>query len=167
MDFLEFLKARCSVRGYTDHTVEDDKLDAILEAGRFAPTAANLQPQSVIVVKSKEGLEKISQAANIYGAPLAIIVCADKTKAWKRPYDGKITTDIDASIVTDHMMLEATSLGLGSVWICHFKPDILRSNFGISENLEPVNILAVGYMDDSVPLREKSRKAREETTVIV
>ena len=54
---------------------------------------------------------------------------------------------MDASIVTDHMMLRATELGLGSVWICRFKPDVVREAFALPENLEPVNILAVGYAD--------------------
>lgn len=88
----------------------------------------------------QEKLDKILEAA--------IVVCADKTKAWKRPFDGKITTDIDASILTDHMMLEATELGLGSVWICYFKPDILKEELNLPENLEPVNILALGYSDE-------------------
>ena len=66
-----------------------------------------------IAVQSAEGLAKIGKAANIYGAPLAIIVCADHNKAWVRPFDQKQTGDIDASILTDHMMLQATELGLG------------------------------------------------------
>lgn len=64
---------------------------------------------------------------------LAIIVCSNHSKAWKRPFDGKQTVDIDASILTDHMMLEATEQGLGSVWICYFNPDILKKD--IAENL--------------------------------
>ena len=60
---------------------------------------------------------KVGKAANIYGAPLAVIVCADHERNWTRPFDGKQSGDIDASILTDHMMLEATELGLGSVWI--------------------------------------------------
>ena len=59
-----------------------------------------------------------------------------------------ITTDIDASIVTDHMMLEATEQGLGSVWICYFKPDILKKELELPDNLEPINILAVGYSEE-------------------
>lgn len=51
---------------------------------------------------------------------MAIIVCSDTSKSWKRPFDGKNTSDIDASIIPDHMMLQATELGLGSVWICYF-----------------------------------------------
>ena len=115
MDFIELAKRRCSVRAYDDRKVEPEKLERILEAARIAPTAKNLQPVKLLAVQSGEGLEKVGKAANIYGAPLAIIVCADHQRAWTRPFDGKRSTDIDASILTDHMMLEATELGLGSV----------------------------------------------------
>ena len=104
MELLEIAKKRHSVRKYTGKEIEQEKLDKILEAAHVAPTAANMQPVRLIVVKSKEGLEKVGKAANIYQAPAAIVVCANKTKAWKRPFDGKITTDIDASILTDHMI---------------------------------------------------------------
>ena len=123
MDFIEIAKKRYSVRSYKDKKVEEEKLQKILEAAHVAPTAANLQPVRLIVVQSSEGLAKIGKGANLYGAPLAVIVCADHGKAWVRPFDKKQTTDIDASILTDHMMLQATESGLGSVWICYFKPD--------------------------------------------
>ena len=145
MDFMTLAKKRCSVRAYTDQKVEPEKLAQILEAARIAPTAKNLQPVKLLAVQSKEGLAKIGKAANIYGAPLAIVVCADHERAWTRPFDQKRSCDIDASILTDHMMLEATDLGLGSVWICFFKPDVLREEFALPEHLEPINILAVGY----------------------
>lgn len=56
-------------------------------------------------------------------------------KKWTRPFDGKKATDIDASILTGHMMLEATELGLGSVWICYFKPDVLSDELVSFESL--------------------------------
>ena len=148
MDFLEIAKKRYSVRSYSDRKVETEKLEKILQAAHVAPTAANLQPIHLIAVQSRDGLEKISKAANIYGAPLAVIVCADHEKAWVRPFDQKQTGDIDAAILTDHMMLEATELGLGSVWICYFKPDIIRKEFDLPEHLEPINILAIGYANE-------------------
>lgn len=162
MDFIKLAEQRYSVRKYDERAVEEEKLMSILEAGRIAPTAANLQPVRVIAVQDKENLAKIGKAANIYGAPLALIVLADRSAAWTRPFDGKQTTDIDASIVTDHMMLEAASLGLGSVWICYFKPDILRSEFDIPESLEPVNILAVGYAKDGIQPPHKDRITLDE-----
>lgn len=145
MDFLTLAKKRCSIRSYEDRKVEQEKLDKILEAAHAAPTAANRQPVKLLVVQSAEGIEKLGRAANIYGAPLAVVVCADHEKAWTRPFDHKQSTDIDASILTDHMMMEATELGLGSVWICYFKPDVLRDEFALPDKLEPVNILAIGY----------------------
>lgn len=148
MDFITIAKQRISVRSYTDKKVEPEKLEKILEAAHVAPTAANLQPVHLIAVQSEEGLAKIGKAANIYGAPLAIIVCADHNKAWVRPFDKKQTGDIDASILTDHMMLQATELGLGSVWVCYFKPDVLSREFNLPANLEPVNILVIGYSDE-------------------
>lgn len=65
-----------------------------------------------------------------------------------RPFDRKQTGDIDATILTDHMMLQATELGLGTVWVCYFKPDVLTKEFNLPANLEPINILVIGYSDD-------------------
>ena len=148
MNFITIAKQRCSIRSYTGTKVEPEKLEKILEAAHVAPTAANLQPVRLIVVQSEEGLAKIGQACNIYGAPLAVIVCTDHDKAWVRPFDKKQTGDIDASILTDHMMLQATELGLGTVWVCYFKPDVLKKEFALPANLEAVNILAIGYADE-------------------
>ncbi len=145
MDFITIAKTRCSIRSYTDKKVEPEKLEKILEAAHVAPTAANLQPVHLIAVQSEDGLAKIGKAANIYGAPLAIIVCADHNKAWVRPFDQKQTGDIDASVLTDHMMLQATELGLGSVWVCCFKPDVLCREFDLPASLESVNIPVIGY----------------------
>jgi len=145
MDFLTIAKKRCATRGFTDQEVVQEKLDRILEAAHVAPTAANRQPVRLLVLQSKEGLEKLGKATKLYGAPLAILVCADRNTVWTRSFDGKKTCDIDASILTDHMMLQATELGLGTVWICAFDPEIVRKEFQLPDNMEPVNILAVGY----------------------
>lgn len=145
MDFLTLAKQRCSVRQFTEQPIDEEKLSLILEAGRVAPTGANCQPQRIIVIRDKKNMDKINKAANTYCAPLVLVVCVDKNEVWTRPFDGKQIYDIDASIVTDHMMLEAASLGLGSVWICYFKPDVLKNELHLPDNIEPVNILAIGY----------------------
>lgn len=145
MDFLKLAKKRYACRRYTDTPVEREKLDRILEAGRVAPTGANRQPQRVLVIESAEGLEKLARCAKTYGAPLALIVSTDTEQVWTRPYDQKPITDIDATIVTDHMMLEAASLGVDSLWVCMFDPDRLRAEFLLPERLTPVNILLLGY----------------------
>lgn len=160
MSFIEIAKKRYSVRNYSDRKVEKEKLEKILQAAHVAPTAANLQPIRLLVVESKKGLEKIGKGANIYGAPLAIIVCADHNRAWVRPFDKKQSGDIDASILTDHMMLEATELGLGSVWVCFFKPDVIKKEFDLPDNLEPINILAIGYSNEKVASTERHEQMR-------
>ena len=160
MDFIEIAKKRYSARSYKGKKVEEEKLQKVLDAAHVAPTAANLQPIRLIVIQSSEGLAKIEKGANLYGAPLAIIVCADHGKAWVRPFDKKQTADIDASILTDHMMLQATELGLDSVWICYFKPDVISREFDLPDNLEPINILAVGYSDEEAADPERHAQTR-------
>lgn len=158
MNFLELARKRYSVRSYTEEKVGKVSLDLILEAGRVAPTAANRQPQRLIVVQEESALAKLGKAANIHGAPMAIIICSDRNQAWTRAYDQMQTTDIDASIVTDHMMLQAADLGLGSLWICHFDPVMLRQEFSLPDNVEPINILAIGHANlDAEPARSPSR----------
>lgn len=166
MGFLETAKKRYSVRKYKDCPVEKDKIERILEAGRVAPTAANRQPQRIVVVSSEEGLSKVKKAANVFGAPLVLIVCSDLNYTWVRSYDNHNTADIDATIVTDHMMHEATEQGLGTLWVCKFRPDILRSEFNLPDSVKPVNILAVGYADrepESDDRHNITRKPIEET----
>lgn len=145
MRFLDLAKKRYSTRSFRSEPVSGQDLALILEAGRVAPTAKNNQPQRLLVIRSQEGLSRLSKGARVYGAPLAIITCADHSQCWIRPKDGKDHADVDTSIVQDHMMLQAAELGLGSVWICWFDPDVLRAEFNIPANIEPVSILAIGY----------------------
>ena len=57
-------------------------------------------------------------------------------------------------------MLQATELGLGSVWVCYFKPDVLSKEFGLPSNLEPINILAIGYSDEDAADTDRFDSAR-------
>jgi len=167
MNFLSSAKKRYSVRNYNSKRVEQEKLNLILEAGRVAPTAANYQPQRILVIQSEEGLAKIAKATNIFHAPLALIVCGDKEKTWVRSYDSKNVVDIDASIVTDHMLHEATELGLGSLWVCRFYPELLRKEFNIPENYEIVNILVIGYTDEEPQSPDRHSVSRKPLTETV
>lgn len=169
MDFLQLAKKRYACRKYTAQKVEREKLEQILEAGRVAPTGCNNQPQRLVVVESEEGLARLTRCTRDFGAPLAIIVCTDTTAVWTRKYDGKQIGDIDTSIVTDHMMLAATALGLDTLWICMFKPEAVREEFGLPPHIEPVNILLVGYGEGepaSPDRHDTLRKPIEETVVI-
>ncbi|SDN82307.1 nitroreductase family protein [Acetanaerobacterium elongatum] len=167
MSFLELAKKRYSVRAYQAKKVEEEKVNAILEAGRVAPTACNYQPQRLVVVQSEEGLNKLSRAANIFGAPLVVIVCADTTKAWVRPTDKKNHADIDATIVTDHMMHEATEQGLGSLWVCYFDAEMIKREFNLPKGVEPVNLLCMGYAEGTPLSADRHSKLRKPLTETV
>ena len=81
MEFTELIKARYSVRKLQSKAVEADKLEAILEAARVAPTACNNQPQKLLVVQSAEAMAKLAKCTPFtFNAPLAIIVCVDMTE---------------------------------------------------------------------------------------
>ena len=164
-DFMELAKARYSVRKFLDKKVPKDIIERIIEAGMIAPTGCNNQPQRIIVVESQEGLEKIKECTRChFDAPLVFIISYNKDECWKRPYDGKLSGDIDASIVTTHMMLEAANLEIGSCWVMHYRPEVLKEKFSLPENLESTALLVMGYpAEDAVPApaHEKSRLESE------
>lgn len=168
MEFLELAKKRCSTRKYTAQKVEAEKLEKILEAARVAPTGKNNQAFRLLVMQSEESLTKLKEAAVFYDAPLAILTCAEIDETWHRSFDGKVISDIDASIVSSHMVLEATELGLASLWICRFKPDVVREAFRIPEGFEPVNLTVFGYPAEPLKSAERhdaDRKALSELIV--
>ena len=160
MDFMQLAKSRYSVRKYQDRPVEQDKLQRILEAGRVCPTAANKQPQRFLVVSSPEGLAKLGKSGNIHGAPLAIVVCCVKAKAWVRPFDGQDMVYTDASIVATHLMLKACEEGLGSCWIDMFDTAVVAKEFKLPEGTVAVHVLALGYADGQPASPERHAKDR-------
>ena len=162
MTFADLTMERYSSRSYTDEPVSEEDIESILEAGRMAPTAKNLQPVRVIVADTPESIARIGKAAGPYGATLALIVIADTSKAWVRPQDGKNFGDIDASIVTTQMMYRAQELGLGSVWIGYFDPAAVKEAFGLGETEEASAILAVGHRADETSSNHGNRKPMSE-----
>lgn len=167
MSVLEVAKKRYSVRSYEERPVEEEKLQKLLEAARVAPSAHNKQPSRLLIIREKEGLEKLKKGANVYGAPLAIIVVGDTETAWVRPYDQKNSLQIDASIVTDHIILTATELGLGTLWVCYFNPEVIRQEFNLPTNLEPVNIIGIGYAAGQAKLPDRHAETRKPLKDIV
>ena len=108
--FMQLAKDRFSVRYYAKTPVEQEKIDAILGAARIAPTAKNLQPFHIYVLKSAEAISKINKLSRCaYEAPVVFVVCYDRSKAWVSPFDANDNSGVmDTSIVGTHMMLEAT-----------------------------------------------------------
>ncbi len=169
MDFIELCQSRFSARSYTPQQVEREKLEYILEAARLAPSAVNFQPWSFLVIREEEGRSKVQECYHrdwFKSAPCYIIVCADHSQSWKRKIDGKDFADVDASIAIEHLCLAATSLGLGTCWVCNFDPEKLRTNFDIPANLEPIAILPVGYPITD-PSEKQTNRSRKPITDIV
>ncbi|OUO90920.1 nitroreductase [Gordonibacter sp. An230] len=160
MEFIDLARKRWSCRTFEQQPVEPEKVARIVEAARVAPAAANRQPVRLAVAKTPEGLAKLAKAADLHGAPLAVVVCADAQRAWRRPCDGMRTDIVDATILADHMMLEAADGGLGSCLICWFDPSIVRRELALPEGLEPVIILVAGYAAERPASPERHNRAR-------
>ena len=190
MDFMDISRMRHTVRKYAQMPVETEKIEKVLEAGRWAPTAVNAQPQRILVLDTQENLEKVREfctfgwqkryadlakesdtedhSASIfyYGAPVVMLVCYDRTACWTHPESGKFSGATDATIVATHMMMEATSLGLGTAWISYFDEAKARELLGLPEDWQPVCMLYVGYPADDYQPNEKlsaKRKPLSET----
>ncbi|MDP2814676.1 MAG: nitroreductase family protein [Erysipelotrichaceae bacterium] len=155
MTFIDLAKKRCSVRSFKKDPVDPKLLSVILEAGRIAPTAANSQSQRVVIIEDKEDLLKLSEVAQIYGAPMALLICADQDATWKRSFDNFDTGPIDTAVVMTHMMLAAADGGLGAVWVDYFKPDKLKALFNLPSSWHPFHVLAIGV--PNVPLKSPDR----------
>ena len=166
MEFTEVVKGRYSCKKYSDRPLEKEKLDAILEAGRVAPTAKNLQEQKVYVVQSAEMLAKIDGVTPCrYSAPTVLIVAFDKNNVFTYP-GGKRDSGIeDATIVATHMILAAYNEGVDSCWINFLDPEKMAEVLGLPENEEVLMAMDLGYAAEGAgPLpNHSSRKDLTET----
>ncbi len=164
--FYDLAKARYSLRNYSDIPVEEEKLRYILECGRIAPSAANHQPWHIIVITGMQMRLKLAETYNrpwFIQAPVVLVICGDHHAGWKRA-DGKDHTDIDASIIIDHMTLAAAEQGLGTCWICNFDAGRCSEILALPAHIEPIAYLPLGYPgkepDDRT--RHLVRKTTEE-----
>lgn len=137
MEFTKVIEERYSCKKYDGRPVEPEKLEAILEAGRLAPTAKNLQEQKIYVVQSPEGLAKIDKLTPCrYGAGTVLIVAFDSKNVFVYPGEKRDSGIEDAAIVATHMMLAAANAGVDSCWLNFFDPDAAAKEFGLPENEE-------------------------------
>ena len=166
MEFAEVVKNRYSCKKYDGKQISEDQLDAVLQAGRLAPTAKNLQGQRIYVVQSAEGLAKIDELTPCrYGAPTVLLVAFDKNSVFVYPGE-KVNSGVeDASIVATHMMLAATNTGVDSCWLNFFDPAAVAKAFDLPENEQVLMLLDLGFAAEGfAPLpNHTSRKPLEET----
>ena len=166
MEFTELIEKRQSCKKFDGRKVDDAQLNAILEAGRLAPTAKNLQEQKIYVVQSEEGLSKIDKATPCrYGASTCIVVAFDGNHVFTYPGEKRDSGIEDATIVATHMILAAANAGVDSCWINFFNPEELAKELNLPENEEILMILDLGYAAEGAgPLaNHDSRKELSET----
>ncbi len=153
--FINLAKDRFSVRKFQNKRLPKSIINKILESGHVAPTGCNYQPQRILVLNTKESIEKLKKCTRShFDAPTAMLICYNKEETWTRKYDGAISAPIDASIVATHMVLMAHSIGVGSCIVMHFNPTSMKEEFNIPSNYEPLLLLVMGYADkDYKPLK--------------
>jgi nitroreductase len=167
MELYEGLITRRSVRNYTGEKISEDKIEAIITAGMYAPSARNCRPWHFIVVDDREVLKKI-MAVHPYSSMLqaashAIVVCGD-TEAENGPGYYRL----DCSAATQNILLAAHSLDLGAVWL-GVVPREERMNsvskiLGLPPTIIPLSIVSIGVPAKKLPKpperfeREKIRR---------
>lgn len=172
MNFLELVHARYSCRKFSNKPVSDETLNAILEAGIYAPTAKNVQPVKLWLIKSPEALDKIRSCTPfpwMQNAQAVIAVGGTATGAFVRPSDNRNFGDVDASIVATHIMLAIHALGLGSTWVGYFDSVKAMELFPEMTGWDLVGLFPVGWpADDAEPSdRHSLRKSADEIVSVL
>jgi len=157
MNVSDAIRTRKSVRSYLPRQVEDEKLTAVLEAARLAPSAGNRQEWRFVIVRDAETRRRIAEAANnqtfIGEAPAVIVACAET--------DGRIMMcgqacyPIDVAIALDHIALAAVEHGLGTCWIGAFNEEKVKQILSIPEKIRVVELMPIGYATDPSPVEKK------------
>lgn len=166
MEFKELIKKRYSCKKYDGNQINSEQLQAILEAGRLAPTAKNLQEQHIYVMQSEEALGIIDEVTPCrYGAPTVLVVAFNAEDVYTYPGEQRDSGIEDASIVATHMLLAAKDAGVDSCWINRFNPAELKEKLGLPENEEILMLMDLGYAAEGAgPLaNHDKRKSLDET----
>ena len=174
MALSDIIKHRRSVRHFLNRPVEREKIMLCLEAARLAPSACNSQPWRFIVVDDKELKDRLCRAAfsGVYSttsfarkAPLIVAVVSEKAKFLERI--GGLIRDtrfylIDIGIATEHFILQAEELGLGTCWIGWFDEGVVKKILNVPRDRRVDVLLAVGYYDKGKLGQPQKRDSLEE-----
>jgi len=155
------IKMRRSIRHYKDKPVEREKLKKVLEAGRLAPSAGNMQEWKFIVGSDRNTREKLAMAAHsrfVVEAPLVIVACATITDCVLE--SGQLAYPMDVAIAVDHMTLKAVEEGLGTCWVGDFDERKVKEALNIPDDVRVVTLLTLGY-PKYVPGPRKRKKLEE------
>ncbi|NHI91874.1 MAG: hypothetical protein EAX96_05185 [Candidatus Lokiarchaeota archaeon] len=157
MDILEIIKTRRTIRKFKNLKVEKEKIKKVIEAARWAPSAANLQPIEFIVVDKddiKEKIVEITGHKRYKYAPIVILVCINfgQYKKITKYYQLRSQLGIiDASLAIQNLMLTAHTEELGTAWGDIFKKEEIRQLFNLPKNIEPFILIPLGYPEGELP----------------
>ena len=161
MDLYEAIKKRYSCRSYSSKPIEADKLDRMLEAARQAPSAKNLQDWRFVIVTDEKKRKEVAAAANeqmfIATAPAIIVGCSNGDYVMRC---GLKISSIDVAIAMEHIALAATAEGLATFWIGSFYPEKLRKVLDIPEKIEIIELMPIGYPEDTETHRSRENKEK-------
>lgn len=157
---------RTSVRKYTDKQVTKEQIDLLMKAAMAAPSTKNVQPWDFVVIQKKETLLKITEIHNyssmLKEAPLAIVVCGNKAKSSIEGIEEFWSQDCAAA--TENILLEATELGLGSVWLGVYpKNEVMKplaDLLMLPDYIIPFSIISLGYPKEEVQPKDKFNPQR-------
>lgn len=173
-DILQTIKKRRSIRKLLDHDLSNDKLEQILEAGRYSPSWANTQCWEIILIQDREVKERLKEtvpkanpgAQTITQAPVVLALCAELQKSGF--FKGQAPTKFgdwfmfDLGIINQNICLQAYDLGLGSLIIGLFDQDKAKQVLNVPEGYELVTLTPIGYPNEEP--KSTSRKAISEFT---
>lgn len=151
---LDVMYSRRSIRKYeADRAVEHEKIMLLLKAAMAAPSACNLQPWEFIVITEQEVLHQLKECIGAehgrdYNAPAAFVVCGNTSYI---PWES--TGAMDCSAAIENMLLAATALDLGAVWIGALDHEAVRSLLDIPEHVEVISVVLFGYPAEQKPPR--------------
>ena len=174
MEFSDLLKIRQSVRKYNDKPVEQEKIQALIEAVRLSPSASNSQPWKLLIVDEPELKEKVAQATFsaavsfnkfVPEAPVIAVLTIEKPKLITR-IGGRIKNRsfplIDSGIAAENFCLQAADLGLGTCMLGWFDETAIKKLLNIPRTTRIGLLITLGYAADGYPVRKKVRKKTEE-----
>jgi nitroreductase len=163
---MDLIEKRRSIRSYKSQEVTEEDLNYVLEAFRKAPSAKNLQPWKLIVVRDRKKINDLAIACNnqtfLTEAPVLIVTCAIEDEAYGMMGGYMNSYPIDIGIAMEHLILAATEKGLGTCWIGAFKEKLVKDLLEVPEDVRVVAITPLGY-----PAAEGRLKGRKPLTEIV
>ncbi len=155
MEFKEVVEKRRSVRKFKDLDIPEKDIEEILEIGHMAPSAGNLQARDFIVIKEKEGKNKLS--INSYGqfficeASWVVVVCANKRRSSERYGERgeELYCIQDATAAVENMLLAIVDMGYACVWVGAFDEEAVAKQLKLPSHIRPIAILPIGYPAES------------------